>query len=80
MAQVCMQRGDMKQAAEWCGGPAVEQNSLSMHLVLGRAKALAGDSTGPANLRTLRLNRPDDSTVRAELGNLYLRKYDYGAR
>src|SRR3990172_5229529 len=81
MAEVCIQRGDMKKAAEWCEqGIGLERNSLHLHLTLGRAKAFGGDLDGACESleRCVSLN-PDDHRVRAELGTLYLRKNDYGA-
>jgi superkiller protein 3 len=81
MAEVCMQRGDMKKAAEWCEqGIGLERNSLHFHLTLGRAKAFGGDLNGACECleRCVSLN-PDDHRAREQLGNLYLRRNNYGA-
>lgn len=51
MAQACMQRGDMKKAAEWCEqGIGLEHNSLHLHLTSLVPKRLAETSTGHANV------------------------------
>lgn len=80
-AQACLQRGEMTKAAEWCEqGIEVEHDSLQLHLTLGRAKAIGGDLKGACECleRCVALH-PDDYSVRAELGNLYLRRHQYGA-
>lgn len=79
MAQVCLQRGDMKGAAENCErGIEIERNSLHLHHTLGRAKAFGGDLAGACECleRCVELD-PENSLVRAELGDLYLRRCLY---
>lgn len=84
MAQLRLQRGEMKQAATWCEqGIVLAPDSPFLQRTLARARALSGDLDGACESleRCLALDpdAPDHSNLRAELGNLYLRKNDYPA-